>query len=60
MAAGQSAYTVTAVNNGTDAAPSVWVTGLPTGATEFFAGEEEYDPAGGVWTIGELDTGDYR
>ena len=56
VAAGQTAYTVMAVNNGPDAAPSVRVTGLPTGVTESFASEGSYDSASGVWTIGKLDT----
>ena len=54
-AAGQSAYTIMVVNNGPDAARDVRVTGLPTtGVTEYFASEGDYDPAIGVWTIGEL------
>ncbi len=60
VAAGQSAYTIVAVNNGPDAAPAVQVTGLPTGVTEFFASDGSYGPASGVWTIGELDTGVIR
>ena len=57
VAADRRAYTVMAVNNGPDAAPAVRVTGLPTGVTEFFASEGDYDSASGVWNIGELDTG---
>ena len=59
-ATGQRAYTVMAVNNGPDAAPSVRVTGLPTGATALFDSEDGYDPDSGVWTIGELETGPVR
>ena len=57
IASGQNAYTIAAVNNGPDAAPAVRVTGLPTGVTEFFASEGDYNSSSGVWTIGELDTG---
>ena len=60
VAAGQMAYTIVAVNNGPDVAPSVRVTGLPTGATVLFDSEAGYNPATGVWTIGELDTGPIR
>ena len=61
VAAGQSAYTILAVNNGPDTAPAVRVTGLPTGVTDFFASQGEYDSASGVWTIGKLRPGyDHR
>ena len=60
VADGQRAYTIMAVNNGPDVAPEVRVTGLPTGVTEFFASEGEYDSATGVWTIGELHIGPFR
>ncbi len=61
VATDRSAYTILAVNNGPDTAPAVRVTGLPTGVTEFFASVGEYDPASGVWTIGELRPGyDHR
>ncbi len=50
----QQAYTITAVNNGPDAAPAVRVTSLPTGVTEYVASEGSYDSASGVWTIGDL------
>ncbi len=57
VAADQRAYTILAVNNGPDDAPAVRVTGLPAGVTEYFASVGEYDPASGVWTIGELRPG---
>ena len=57
---GQQAYTVTAINNGPDAAPAVRVTGLPTGVTEFVASEGSYNSTTGVWTVGELETEEVR
>lgn len=60
--AGQRAFTITAVNNGPDTAPAVHVTltGVPAGATVGSISEGSYDAATGVWTIGELETAEYR
>ena len=61
VATGQQAYSIQAVNNGPDEAPTVQITGLPTGVTEYVASEGSYDPNNGVWTIGRLRIGDaYR
>ena len=58
--AGKRAYTIIAENNGPDVAPSVRVSGLPRGITEFDASEGSYDPGSGVRTISNLDTGPSR
>ena len=60
--AGQRAYTVMAVNNGPDTAPNaqVTLTGVPDGATAGSTSEGSYDPATRVWTIGKLETAEYR
>ena len=49
---GQRAYTVTAVNNGPDAATAVTVTVLPTSVVQAIATQGSY--TNGVWTIGEM------
>ena len=56
VGADRRAYTVTAVNNGPDAAHAVEVTlaGVPDDA-EAVASHGSYDPASGVWTIGRLE-----
>ena len=60
VAGDRQAYTVMAVNDGPDVAPAVQVTGLPTAVTEYVASHGQYDPAIGVWTVGELPASDYR
>ena len=68
VAAGQSAHTIVAVNNGPDDAPAqVTLTNLNAGdyvshtatndATD--TAVSNFDPATGVWTIGELRNKDY-
>ena len=65
VAAGQSAYTILAVNNGPDPAPAVRVnlTGVPEGAEahpiqgSYAEGTCQSGLCEGVWTIGELYTG---
>ena len=61
LSSGQRAYTVMAVNNGPDIPPAaqVTLTGVPEGA-EAIASQGSYDPASGVWTIGELSLSDFR
>ena len=60
--AGQRAFTIAAANNGPDTAPNVEVTleGVPAGATVGGISDGSYDAATGVWTIGELETAEYR
>ena len=62
--AGQRAFTIVAVNNGPDDAPAaqVTVTGLSTytgDVQDHSATRGSFDPATGVWTIGELKTREY-
>ena len=65
VAAGQSAYTILAVNNGPDTAPAVRVnlTGVPEGAEavpsqgSYAEGTCQSSLCEGVWTIGELSPG---
>ena len=53
------AYTITAVNNGPDAAPAVEVrlTGVPEGV-EAVPSHGSYDPVRAVWNIGRLSVSD--
>ncbi len=62
VSAVQRAYTITAVNNGPDMAPAaqVTLTGVPAGATVGSISEGDYDTATGVWTIGKLESAEYR
>ena len=59
---GQRAFTIAAVNNGPDTAPAAQVTlkGIPAGATVGHISEGSYDAATGVWTIGALESAEYR
>ena len=61
LSAGQRAYTIMALLNGPDIPPAarVTLTGVPEGA-EAIASEGSYDPASGVWNIGEMRFGDAR
>ncbi len=65
VAAGQSAYTIVAVNNGPDDAPAqVTLTNLNAGDYVSHTATNDttlsnFDPATGVWTIGELKNKDY-
>ena len=58
---GQRAYTIMALFNGPDIppAPAVTLTGVPEGA-EATPSQGSYDPASGVWNIGEMRFGDAR
>ena len=61
--AGQRAFTISAINNGPDTAPAVRVTltGVPDGArVGGISDGTSYDATTGVWTIGEMETAEYR
>ncbi len=59
-AAGESALTIVALNNGPDTAPAARVTGLPTRAKALHTSQGSYDPDTGVWNLGELEDKDFR
>ena len=64
LASGQRAFTIVAVNNGPDDAPSAQVTvaGLTEGdVVSHSATAGSFDPSTGVWSIGELrESSDYQ
>ena len=53
-AAGRSALTIVAVNNGPDDARDAQVAGLPKGAEVILISQGRYDSSAGEWDIGEL------
>ena len=60
---GQRAFTIVAVNNGPDAAPAAQVTVTGLNASDYVshsATAGRFDPATGVWTIGELGLAEHR
>ena len=60
---GQRAFTIVAVNNGPDVAPAAQVTVTGLNASDYVshsATAGSFDPATGVWTIGELDLAEHR
>ena len=59
VAAGRSALTIVAANNGPDDSLGARVTGLPTGAEVLDISQGSYDGSTGVWNVSELKLRDY-